>query len=412
MPFDIKDFSISGGDSLLIFDPLIKKRPEFTSENLKKDLESYYLPYIERLLEVKEKKNSDEGVIVGVSAIQGAGKTTQGEVLEILLKHLGYSSVSLSIDDHYITHKELCELRQRDPRFIRRGVTHDIPLAIRDLSTLQKMGEIPVIISGYDKGANHGDGERFAWIKPSQGLSIKYQVLWENLFVDKTEQKILALKLLQAQVDNDEIELPRMGSDLPILENLLPLELVEFLKGQEGQLITVSLDGEENIKFEGASEISISKKELPNGWKVVSKKPDFIFYDGWMLGVQPAQDHEFDMDLPALEKAEDKEFARIINRKLENYNYLWQMLEFLNVLYVPDYNISIKWRDQAEEVLRAKGEGMTHDEIVEFVHYFWRSVHPAIHIRNLARDTAHTDMVTVISEDHSISEVLTPDKVI
>jgi len=406
MPFDVnRDFSI--------FDSLIKKRPELASDQFKKELESYYLPYIKRLVDLKNKKNSDEGVIVGVSAIQGAGKTTQGEVLEVLLKHLGYSSVSLSIDDHYITHKELCELRNIDPRYIRRGVTHDIPLAIRDLSSLQKMDHKPVIISGYDKGANHGDGERFAWVNLNHESSIKYQVLWENLFINKASQKVLVLKLINVVVNGLEVELPqRMGSDLPIIENLLPLELIEFLKNQEGQQITVTLSGNDDLKFSGTSEIVVPKKGLPNGWKVVSKKPDFIFYDGWMLGVRMADDVSFNMDLPALETGDYKDFARMINKRLENYQILWQMIGFLNVLYVPDYQISIKWRDQAEEILRQKGEGMTHKEIVEFVYYFWRSVHPAIHIRNLARDTLHTNQVTIINEDHSISEVLSPDKVI
>ena len=81
--------------------------------------------------------------------------------MEILLNHFGFSSVSRSIDDHYITHKELCELRQKDPRFIRRGVTHDISLALKDLQDLQNMtDENPVLVSGYDKGAHHGDGDR------------------------------------------------------------------------------------------------------------------------------------------------------------------------------------------------------------------------------------------------------------
>src|SRR5579884_1343622 len=106
-----------------IFDDLFKKRPEVSPESLKKDLNDYYLPYIQRLIDLKNQKGSNEAVIVGVSAIQGAGKSTQGEIMEILLGHLGHSSISRSIDDHYLTHQQLCELRQVDPRFIRRGVT-------------------------------------------------------------------------------------------------------------------------------------------------------------------------------------------------------------------------------------------------------------------------------------------------
>jgi D-glycerate 3-kinase len=114
MDFDIqKDFSI--------FDALLKKRPEISADQLKVDLERYYLPYAKKLIDLKKQKNADHGLLVGVSAIQGAGKTTQGEILEVLLTHFGFSTISRSIDDHYITHQELCELRQKDPRFIRRG---------------------------------------------------------------------------------------------------------------------------------------------------------------------------------------------------------------------------------------------------------------------------------------------------
>ena len=57
-----------------IFKPLFEKRPEVSKENLKNDLKRYYLPYIQKLIALKKKKNTGKGLIVGVSAIQGAGK--------------------------------------------------------------------------------------------------------------------------------------------------------------------------------------------------------------------------------------------------------------------------------------------------------------------------------------------------
>ncbi len=74
-----------------IFDELLKRRPEISAENLKKDLQSFFIPYVEKLLKLKE-ASADKGLVVGVSAIQGAGKTTQGEILEVLLKHFKKSS--------------------------------------------------------------------------------------------------------------------------------------------------------------------------------------------------------------------------------------------------------------------------------------------------------------------------------
>lgn len=303
MDFDI-DLNFS------IFDSFLEKRPEVSEESLKNDLIKYYLPYIKKLINLKAQKSPNHSLIIGVSAIQGAGKTTQGEILEVLLDFLGHETISLSIDDHYITHEQLNVLRQKDPRFIRRGLTHDIPLAILELTQLQNMNPgDKVKIAVYDKGLFNGDGDR------------------------------------------------------------LP----------ESQ------------------------------WRIVDKKPDFIFYDGWMLGARSVIDESiFESGLPALDTPEHIQFAKDCNKKLSEYEPLWQLIDFMNVLYVPNYQMSLNWRDQAEDHLRQKGEGMTHQEVVEFVHYFWQSVHPAIQIKNLAQDTYYTDQVVVIQDDHSVGSILQP----
>lgn len=382
------------------FSALLNRRPEINSQLLKKDLKNYHHPFVEKLIELKKQKRPNEGFIVGVSAIQGVGKTTQGEILEILLKHMGYSSVSLSIDDHYITHRELNELRAQDPRFIRRGVTHDIPLAIRELKELREMidGQ-SMLVAGYDKGANKGDGERFRWVNPEKDITIKARV------IDG------ALQIISVARGEEEIGLfANMGSDIPIADHLLPANLVQNLQSDSGEILITSHDNE-TVTFFGRSEVQVSKKDLPNGWRVIYKKPDFIFYDGWMLGARKVEDESvFDSGLPALETEEAREFAKLVNIKLENYEYLWEMFDFMNVLYVPDYSISLKWRDQAEEALRAKGVGMSPEEIKEFVYYFWRSVHPAIHIKALATNPK-TNQVVIINDDHTIKEVLTPEEV-
>lgn len=401
---------------LHIFDELFERRPEVTKENLKKDLELYYLPYLKKLEEIKKNKDSLDGVIVGISAIQGTGKTTQGEILEILLKHEGYTSVSRSIDDHYLTHKELCDLRSRDPRFIRRGVTHDVALAIINLRDLQKMRDDPIIISGYDKGAHSGDGDRFRWVNIDQEkVCLKLQITEQELMINKELKKTLATDLAELWIDGYEIKVPeRLGSNIPLQKHFLPEELISFLTEHKDQLFEVMQKDDDNLFFKGQNteEFVVAKKDLPNGWRVITEKPDFIFYDGWMLGAREVEDLSvFDSGLPALEKEEDREFAKMINKKLDNYIMLWAMIEFMNVLYVPDYEMSLQWRDQAEEHLRQKGEGMTHDQIIEFVHYFWRSVHPGIHIKNLAHHELHAQQVVIINDDHTVKEVLLPEEV-
>lgn len=407
MDFDLdKDLSI--------FNDFFSRRPEVKPDSLKKDLEHYYLPYIKKLLDLKSQKNSSEAIIVGVSAIQGTGKTTQGEILEILLNRFGHSSDSRSIDDHYITHKELCELRNKDPRFIRRGVTHDIDLATSDLKAMRQMEDNkPTLISGYYKGAHMGDGDRFRWVNPEEGIVINANVVEQEMVINKEKRVARGLKLTSVTHLYTPVVLPNnMGSDIPIFGGFLPDDLNGFLEQHKDKEVTITVPFEGTVSFNGVWEIKVPKTSLPNGWRLVSKKPDFIFYDGWMLGARKVEDESvFNQGLPALESEESRQFAKDVNKKLSDYDKLWDMLEFLTVLYVQNYQISLEWRDQAEEALRSKGQGMTHDQIREFVYYFWRSVHPGIHIKHLAYDSARTNQVVIINDDHTVREVLTPDEV-
>lgn len=407
------DFNFDTAKS--IFQPLFDRRPEVIPDRLKRDITEYYLPYVQKLIDRKNLHSDGQAIIAGVSAIQGTGKTTQGEILEILLKHFGYTSVSLSIDDHYLTHYQLCQLRFRDSRFIRRGVTHDISLAIDNLTSLQRM--LPnqaILVAGYDKGANHGDGERYRWIEPIADLVMTAQVVEESLMVNKVDQIVKALRISTAVYKDQSLELIfNMGSALPLSDGPLPANLVEWLLQQGDQIINISSINDQQVKFLTSSEIIIDKKSLPHGWRVVHQKPDFIFYDGWMLGARKIDDESvFRQGLPALEKPEDQQFAIDVNNRLQDYIPLWDKLDFLTVLYVPNYKLSLQWRDQAEDSLRQKGQGMTHEQIQEFVYYFWRSVHPGIHIKHLAQNPINTHQVAIINEDHTVLEILSPAEVI
>lgn len=385
-----------------IFDELFKKRPEIIPETLKVDLERYYLPFINKLVTLKEEKKISARPIIGISAIQGAGKTTQEEVIKILLNHFDFSTAYLSIDDHYITHQELLELQKKDPRYIRRGVTHDISLALSEFKTLQEMdGVRPYLIAGYDKGAHHGAGDRFKFIVPLNGLTQIFKV------------EAGSLSLQSATFNGQSLSFPEnMGATIPLDENIFPEEVTAFLKStSEGVTLSCYSDA---IEFSNSSsKITLTQKDLPNGWHLVIKAPDFIFYDGWMLGARRVSDESiFESGLPALDTPEHIQFAKDINRKLSEYEELWSKIEFLNLLYISDYQLSLNWRDQAEDVLRAKGEGMTHGEVQDFVHYFWRSVHPAIQIKNLAHDTLHTQQVVVINDHHGIERVSRPEELV
>ena len=86
-----------------------------------------------------EKQSLNRPLIQGILGGQGTGKTTLCEVLRRILLKLGYSTVSLSLDDLYKTYADRQQLQKADPRLIWRGPpgTHDIDLGISVLDKLR-----------------------------------------------------------------------------------------------------------------------------------------------------------------------------------------------------------------------------------------------------------------------------------
>lgn len=100
-------------------------------------------------------------LIQGILGGQGTGKTTLTVILRLILKHLGYETLSISIDDLYKTYAERQELQKQDPRLIWRGPpgTHDVNLGIEILNKLRQQ-QIPVEIPRFDKSLWQGQGDR------------------------------------------------------------------------------------------------------------------------------------------------------------------------------------------------------------------------------------------------------------
>ncbi|MEG4838873.1 glycerate kinase [Microcoleus sp. B9-D4] len=85
------------------------------------------------------KQSLKRPLIQGILGGQGTGKTTLCQVLSLILGKLGYSTVSLSLDDLYKTYADRQQLQKADPRLIWRGPpgTHDIDLGIAVLDKLR-----------------------------------------------------------------------------------------------------------------------------------------------------------------------------------------------------------------------------------------------------------------------------------
>ncbi|PSB43726.1 glycerate kinase [filamentous cyanobacterium Phorm 6] len=86
-----------------------------------------------------EKQSLNRTLIQGILGGQGTGKTTLCQVLKVILGKMGYSTVSISLDDLYKTYADRQKLQKADPRLIWRGPpgTHDIDLGIAVLDKLR-----------------------------------------------------------------------------------------------------------------------------------------------------------------------------------------------------------------------------------------------------------------------------------
>ena len=246
------------------------------------------------------RKQQMQPLIQGFLGGQGTGKTTLTAVLTLILSHLGYQTISLSLDDLYLTYADRQILQSQDPRLARRGPpgTHDLELGLQVLAQL-KQNRSTVNIPRFDKSLWRGAG-------------------------DRTQSEA---------VSNAEI----------------------------------------------------------------------ILFEGWFVGAHPIDPVLFETAPAPILTAADRAFAQDMNARLQDYLPLWQQIDRLIVLYVPDYRLSKQWRKQAEHQMIAQGKaGMSDGEIDEFVEYFWRSLHPELFITPLVQAC---DLVIEINSDHSPGSV-------
>jgi len=273
---------------------------EFCQQKLKLETaldETFWNLWLPLAIQIADRrKQQTYPFIQGFLGGQGTGKTTLTAVLTLILSHLGYRTVSLSLDDLYLTYCDRQLLQSEDPRLARRGPpgTHDLKLGL-DVLTQLKQGNQTVEIPRFDKSQRNGAGDR-----------------------------------TQSDVISDA---------------------------------------------------------------------DIVLFEGWFVGVRPIDPALFETAPAPILTELDRAFARDMNARLHDYLPLWQQLDRLAVLYVPDYRLSKQWRKQAEHQMIAQGKpAMSDEEIDEFVDYFWRSLHPELFIKPLVQTY---DLVIEINADHS-----------
>ena len=152
----------------------------FSNQQALISLWDFWLPLAIEL--ASHQKQLEHPLIQGILGGQGTGKTTLANILSLILAHLGYRTLSLSLDDLYKTYEEREKLREHDPRLILRGppATHDVGLGLQLLDQLcQSDQRTPILVPRFDKSLGNGLGDR----TQSEKVSDIDIVLFEGWFV-------------------------------------------------------------------------------------------------------------------------------------------------------------------------------------------------------------------------------------
>jgi D-glycerate 3-kinase len=110
---------------------------------------------------------SSEPIILGISGLQGSGKSTwASKIVEILTSQHQLHTITISLDDLYKTHDDLVAQRAKDTEnklYRTRGQpgTHEEQLAAKFFSDLKAYrGNTELKIPSFDKSKFNGEGDR------------------------------------------------------------------------------------------------------------------------------------------------------------------------------------------------------------------------------------------------------------
>ncbi len=127
-------------------------------------------------------------------------------------------------------------------------------------------------------------------------------------------------------------------------------------------------------KFDKSNDDRLRK----NKWLKVKKKPHIVIFEGWCVGVEAQKNKDLTSPINKLEKQRDikKVWRQKVNLELKkDYKKIFNLIDKLIFLKVPNFKYVYKWRLLQEKKLRITGKGnktMTNKQIEIFVMYYER----------------------------------------
>lgn len=159
-------------------------------------------------------------------------------------------------------------------------------------------------------------------------------------------------------------------------------------------------------KFNKAQDNLFSKEH----WQTINQSVDIVLFEGWCVGAKPQHEDELEPAINDLERKEDPHaiWRKHVNQQLsESYQDLFNHIDYLIMLKVPDMESVFKWRNLQEQKLaasHAKNEEHSHimspSEISHFIMHYERITRAC-----LSDMPDRADIVLELNNGHKINNI-------
>lgn len=180
----------------------------------------------------------------------------------------------------------------------------------------------------------------------------------------------------------------------------LGLSIIDQLKTLEkGQLVHLP-------RFNKATD----DRQPPGQWAAVPGPVDLILFEGWCVGSEAVDPAQLSQPVNRLEAEEDAQgiWRTYVNQQLQGpYRQLFQQIDYLIFLQVPDFDSVRNWRLEQEQKLAGKMSGeaaaglMNAGEIERFIQHYQRLTR-----QNLEYLPGRADVLLKLDRDHQITDVI------
>ena len=151
---------------------------------------------------------------------------------------------------------------------------------------------------------------------------------------------------------------------------------------------------------------SLDDRLNKNKWLKVKKKPNIVIFEGWCVGATAQKKKDLTVPINKLEKHKDKKkiWRQYVNLNLKKeYKKIFNLVDKLIFLKVPDFKYVYKWRLLQEKKLRITGKGkktMNDSQINNFIMFYERLTKHMLKI--LPR---YADTVISIDKKHRLKSI-------